>query len=455
MLTRLKFSNFKSWRHADLRFGRVTGLFGPNSSGKSSLLQFLLMLKQTKNATDRGLVLDLGGPDQLVNLGTFHDMVHGHDENATIDWRLEWEELEALEIPDPAGRRRDVMLSGHDVAIECEVALRRNSMSARRLMYEFEYEKYTLTPKPTKPTEFDLSSSSSQGSGYDFQRTRGRAWPLPGPIKTHLFPDQAKTYYRNADFLGYYEVSYEETIDDIYYLGPLREYPKRLYTWSGGKPVDVGPRGERTVDAILAATSNGNLLNLGRRTKRRSFQEVIAYWLQELGLIQEFRVEELVSGSNTYRAIAQRDRRGSWALLTDVGFGVSQVLPVLVLLYYVPEGATVILEQPEIHLHPAVQSGLADVMLKVAETRNVQVIVESHSEHILRRLQRRVAENSTQVDDVRLYFCDLKRGISTLSDLQLNTYGEIKNWPSYFFGDDLGEIAAIQKSGLRRRMEEA
>ena len=78
--------------------------------------------------------------------------------------------------------------------------------------------------------------------------------------------------------------------------------------------------------------------------------------------------------------------------LTDVGFGVSQVLPVLVLLYYVPEGSTVLMEQPEIHLHPAVQSGLADVMLSVADVRNVQIVVESHSEHLMRRLQRRVAE---------------------------------------------------------------
>ncbi len=379
-------------------------------------------------------------------------MVHGHDEKATIAWRLEWEEFEPLEIPDPAGRRRDVMLSGHEMAIECEVALRRNSMSARRLMYEFETEKYSLRPKPTKPTEFVLGSSSLRGPGFDFQRSRGRAWPLPGPIKTHLFPDQAKTYYRNADFLGYYESAYEETIDNVYYLGPLRVYPKRLYTWAGARPVDVGPRGERTIDAILAATSEGELLNLGLKTKRRSFQEMIAHWLKKLGLIQEFRVDELVSGSNTYRAVVLRDRRGYEALLTDVGFGVSQVLPVLVLLYYVPEGTTVILEQPEIHLHPSVQSGLADVILKVAETRNVQVIVESHSEHLLRRLQRRVAEGKVDAEDICLYFCSVRRSTSSLRDLQLNKFGEIQNWPEYFFGDDFGEVAATQKAGLKRRM---
>ena len=68
MLNRLKIENFKAWREADLRFGKVTGFFGTNSAGKSSLLQLLLLLKQTRNATDRGLVLDFGGPADMVKL---------------------------------------------------------------------------------------------------------------------------------------------------------------------------------------------------------------------------------------------------------------------------------------------------------------------------------------------------------------------------------------------------
>ena len=87
-----------------------------------------------------------------------------------------------------------------------------------------------------------------------------------------------------------------------------------------------------------------------------------------------------------------------------LGSGVSQILPALVLLYYIPEGSTVLMEQPEIHLHPSVQSDLADIMLNVAKNRNVQIIVESHSEHLMRRLQRRVAEEEASVEDVKLYF---------------------------------------------------
>ena len=182
---------------------------------------------------------------------------------------------------------------------------------------------------------------------------------------------------------------------------------------------------------------------------------MIAYWLKELELIQSFSLEEIKEGTNLYQAMVKTPSTSVPTTLTDVGFGVSQVLPALVLLYYVPEGSTVLMEQPEIHLHPRVQSGLADVMLSVAAARNVQIIVESHSEHLMRRLQRRVAEKEAPSEDVRLYFVETKRGVAQASDLALNEWGEIENWPREFFGDEMGEIAAITKASLRRKLEQS
>ena len=140
-------------------------------------------------------------------------------------------------------------------------------------------------------------------------------------------------------------------------------------------------------------------------------------------------------------------------MLTDVGFGVSQVLPVLVLLYYVPRGSIVLMEQPEIHLHPSVQSDLADVMLAVAKWRRVQIVVESHSEHLLRRFQRRAAEGKISSSDLKLYFVSNQNGEAQLNDLKLNRWGQIENWPEHFFGDEMGEIAAIGKASLQRRID--
>ena len=124
---------------------------------------------------------------------------------------------------------------------------------------------------------------TTDGEEFRFKRIQGRAWPLPSPIKTYLFPNETRSFYQNADFLGDFELAYENLMDSIYYLGPLREYPRREYHWGGSSPEDVGQRGERTVDAILAATRDGETRSLGYRRRRKSFQEMIAYWLRELG----------------------------------------------------------------------------------------------------------------------------------------------------------------------------
>jgi len=98
---------------------------------------------------------------------------------------------------------------------------------------------------------------------------------------------------------------------------------------------------------------------------------------------------------------------------------------------------------------------LADVILEVAQTRNLQIIVESHSEHLLRRFQRRVAEESCSADFIKLYFCNVDDGRAVLENLDLDMFGEIKNWPRNFFGDEMTEIAETRKAALKRRIEGA
>ena len=209
-------------------------------------------------------------------------------------------------------------------------------------------------------------------------------------------------------------------------------------------------RGEKAIDAILAATAANERRNRVHKGRLLSFQAMIAYWLREAGLIHQFKVVEIAAGSNRWQAKVQVQKGGIEALLTDVGFGVSQVLPVVTLLQYVPEGATVILEQPEIHLHPLAQAHLADVIINAAQHRRIQVIVESHSEHLLLRLQRRVAEGKVSNEELKLYFCDLVEGTSRLAPLSVDMFGNIDNWPEHFMGDAFGETYAAEKARLKR-----
>jgi hypothetical protein len=449
MLKKLTLSNFKAWEQVDLQLGKITGIFGANSAGKSSLLQFLLLLKQTKNATDRGLVLDFGSSTGIVNFGSFRNVVHRHDPERRVSWTLDWTLPSKLTTVAWSGPKSATVFRGDSLQTSCEVGLRQERLWPHLLAYRFSEADFSLKAQPSPGDKFFLETHNDRG--FQFKRNKGRAWSLPDPVKTHLFPDEVRHFYRNAGFLSRFELAYERLMDSIYYLGPLRDYPRREYGWTGSSPDDVGQRGELTIGAMLSATRDSQMRSLGHRRRRKPFQEMIAHWLSELRLIQDFRLEEIAAGTNLYRAVVKTSRWSVPTALTDVGFGVSQVLPAVVLLYYVPEGSTVLLEQPEIHLHPAVQSGLADVMLSVAKARNVQIIVESHSEHLLRRLQRRVAEGEASSEDVKMYFVSPSGYKARLSDLTLNTWGEIENWPERFFGDEMGEIGAIATASLRRR----
>jgi len=133
MLRRLTFSNFKTWHEADTEFGHVTGLFGTNSSGKTSLIQFLLMLKQTKEATDRALSLELNG--NYVQLGLFSDLVFGHDEKLSIEWSFSFERADDLVIVDPAQRRGKVLIRSKSVRVDGSVIAKGGAPQAQQLKY--------------------------------------------------------------------------------------------------------------------------------------------------------------------------------------------------------------------------------------------------------------------------------------------------------------------------------
>lgn len=452
MLQRLSFTHFKSWPKIDLPCGRITGLFGTNSSGKTSILQFLLLLKQTKEATDRKLSLELNG--DYVQLGTIRDAIHRHDETLLIETEVVFAREETLALMDPAlGHGAAPLAEGPEFALESRVAVQQQAARATRLAYRLGGHEFALRQR-SKGAEFDLHHQA-ETSDFRFIRTQGRPWGLPPPIKGYAFPDQARTYYQNAQFLSDLEAAYEGAIDRIFYLGPLRDYPKRDYLWARSRPADVGQRGEKAIDAILAATAGGEKLNLKPKAHLLPFQAMVAHWLRHLGLIHSFRVEEIADGSNRWQAKVMTREGGSEVLLTDVGFGVSQVLPVITLLLYVPEGSTVLLEQPEIHLHPLAQAGLADVLIYAATRRRVQVILESHSEHLLLRLQRRIAEEAIGGADVKLYFCDIAAGTSKLTPLRLDLLGNIENWPEHFMGDAFGETAQAERARLRRMQDAA
>lgn len=420
MITRLHIENFKSWRDTgELRFAPLTGLFGANSSGKTAILQFLLMLKQTVDSPDRKQVLNFGDErrDPVV-LGTFPDVVFQH-KSLPLRWRIEFESF-SFEAEIIEGARRTL-----------EVA-------------HFEYQEENSVSSARKRDEGDYKVEvKAAGSERDSGMT-----PTP-PTKFYGFPPVLQSLYLEDQ-----THSFEDEFAQVYYLGPLRDYPRREYSWTGSRPSGVGKQGERAVDALLAARLAGQAPP-GSVWHVTSLEEQVARWLHKLGLVHEFRIDELGS-ENLYRVRVRRTPASPEVLLTEVGFGVSQILPVLVLCYYAPEGSILILEQPEIHLHPSVQAGLADVLIDAIQKRGIQILLESHSEYLLNRLQRRIAEeNGFTQEDVALYFCSIEDGESRATPLEVDPFGNITNWPRDFFGDEMGDLAARTRAEMERRKAKA
>lgn len=199
------------------------------------------------------------------------------------------------------------------------------------------------------------------------------------------------------------------------------------------------------------------MLNRGHRQRLTRFDEFIAKWLKDLGIIESFAVKPVAEGRKEYEVLVKTHVSASEVKITDVGFGVSQVLPALVQAFYCPPNSTIWMEQPEIHLHPQVQAELADVFISATQARengkerHVQLIVESHSEHFLNRLQLRVAEGIVAPEDVAVYFCRRTGATTELEPLRLNMFGEIENWPENFFGDEMADIAGRTLAAIRRK----
>jgi predicted ATPase len=450
MLTKLELTNFKSWQEIRaMRLAPITGLFGTNGSGKTSVLQFLLMLKQTAESPDRAQVLNFGDERSLASLGSFREVVYGHATPGRLSFSLAWKLQEALKVADPS-ERKAMLFEGRDLQFDATITENGSGrLVVDSMSYELAGHRFTMHRKSESESKYELQY---EGGEFHFLRTQGRPWALPAPVKYYGFPDQVKAYYQNTGFLADLQLKLEEVFSNVYYLGPLREYPQRQYTWAGAEPADMGRRGERAVDALLAAREGKVTISRGRGKPRMPLEEYVAFWLKELGLIDTFNVEAITKDSNLYRVWVRKNMSAAKVLITDVGFGVSQILPVLVLCYYVPRGAIVLLEQPEIHLHPSVQAGLADVFIDAVQTRDIQIVFESHSEHLLRRLQRRIAENKFAKDTTALYFCDVARdGGSILRALELDLFGNIANWPRDFFGNEFDDMAAMAKATVERR----
>jgi hypothetical protein len=231
----------------------------------------------------------------------------------------------------------------------------------------------------------------------------------------------------------------ESSFKKLSYIGPLREFPKAFYTTTGKSPrYYIGKKGENAIDILWAlkkARNDTGIQNLETKIKR---------WIAEFGFADDITLEPI--GDNVgYRALATDPQSKFDVNIINVGFGVSQTLPIIIQSFYSDEDSTNLIEQPEIHLHPKAQSILGDMFIDAINEKNKNFIIETHSEHLLARVRRRIAEGKISRDDIKIYYFDPTPEGTEIQEVTLNEYGQYEKFPEGFFEEDLNEAFAHMK----------
>jgi predicted ATPase len=406
MLKKLRIKNFKSWKDTgEIDLAPITMFFGGNSSGKTSLLQFILMLKQTAEAEDySSQILKFNG---IVNLGNFKDVVFGHDKKNAIEFNI-------LRDVESAGKGFfNLGIKGFRAVMAEE--------SSKIKIEDFEI---------TDPTYIKKDSKKKDVASFDRSQFLHE---ITKKLKNHKNSKEDDALMKE-DFvvrkIWRNEVLYP-FVSRLEYIGPLRQQPLRHYQWNNNYPTEMGAAGEFAIQAIIAS-------NL----QKGDLENEVAKALKKMGLIDSFKVKSLSKDSDEHYKVLVKITKGSTEVsLPDVGSGVSQILPILTALYNSKPGAIILLEHPEIHLHPKAQIELADIIVDAVKRRKIQVIIESHSEHFLTRIQTRVADGEISKNSTKLYFCKNEKGFSELEELIIEDSGRIDNWPPNFFGNMLEETS--------------
>ncbi|MDR2981648.1 MAG: DUF3696 domain-containing protein [Puniceicoccales bacterium] len=456
MIKKLRIQNFKAWKDTsafDLK--PITLFFGSNSSGKSSLIHFLLMMKLTAESSNREAVFQTGGPESPLDLGNFSDLLYRRDVKSALEFALDWVPLEARYFPNPP---KNLKPGNKVLRLESRTRFHGKAESATPTVEHLSYSAENVSGK-----RIFVRMNHKAGDTYSAEavpvslEVNGPGKPVISdpPIKCYGFPDSFTVRFKNADYVRALNLAVEQLASRIFYLGPIRKRPSRLYHWSESRINSVGYEGEMTIGALLA---NANRKFSGSaKAPATPMHQHVAEALKAMGLIHSLKVEALNTGLRLYEVKVKISEAAAEVNLPDVGFGLSQLLPVLVQCYAAPANAILLIEQPELHLHPKAQARLANVLANVIRSfengkrRNIQLIIETHSEHLLRRIQRLIAEDKLSHAEVACYNVSQEKSCAQLEPLKVTDQGYIENWPKDFFGDSMAEAVAHRQAALKKR----
>ncbi|MGB8217615.1 MAG: DUF3696 domain-containing protein [Candidatus Methanoperedens sp.] len=433
MITDLQIQNFKSFQNSgNLKIKPITFLVGPNSSGKTSIFQSILALRQTIRNKDQKSALIL---QDYIDLGSFKDVVWNHNLKNTITLTIS-DTRNHFEIEFGFNKDNDTIFvkkfrnfgiyndNFKEFNFDYEVIKKSGKYFLNILNYtDFIGEKYRI--KFQKFYQIDqeiLSNDFFEKNKKQIKKDFENAPDITDikDIKDLKDLKNITIFYSIGIlniFLSNQQLQLEKLINNIFHIGPLRREPQRVYTASGAYPSEVGKYGEWVVDELISNIEA---------------QEKVKKWLKDFCIASDFKVEELKKGSKRYEILIKEFNTGIWINIADVGFGSSQILPIIVE-GFITKNSTILIEQPEIHLHPKGQAIMGDLLVDIVTNQKNAILVETHSDLIISRVCTRIAKGDLDNSDVAIYYFNPTKNGTEIIDIGINKKGQFQNFPDGFF----------------------
>jgi predicted ATPase len=435
MLKSVRIRNFKCYRDSgEIPLAPLTVIIGCNNAGKSSILQPLLLLKQTLMDSSWNTRLVTTG--SLVDVGGFQHLPHGRGGARSGD-------VEFSMSREP-GERYAVATDGVDVreATNVKVSFRYNEEASR-----IEVSKLAYSDSQGEIASFSETANSVEWNAFGINSRqkrviipRFRAFLIDCHLKMSASASAKKSEreminaYVALDMLTH---SWLHIFAEIYHIGPVRS---RVPWYSGAStryPSGAPASGENLLRMLAEHSSSKDTNDLRTEMNR---------WLAERrSAVQNLNLIALDSARSVRSLIADDPAGHKQINVAGMGEGISQMLPILAQVLRVRKWDTFVIEQPEIHLHPAAQADLGDLFVQAVKDGTKQLLVETHSEHLLLRLRRRVAEGVINPDHVSVLFVekDEKSRQAKVRRLELSRNGHFEEWPDGFFDEGYREALAL------------
>ncbi len=455
MLRRLYLENYRAFDRQDIQLSKVNLFFGPNNSGKSALLSAVNLLAQTLESTDPRTAILLQG--KFEDLGSYRDIVYGNKPERDIKIGFDFD----------VKRVR---------AEEATLGSQSKSRRRRRLVEYYETGSLALTfhyrPRNRKIIISDTSIELPLGNSTLRTAIREKSKKHSvkyadsdlGPYKMKLLNRALEFYhflpslnlysfvkFRMPDIRGIFNLHSElsdfteaatQLFKGVEFIGPFRTQAERVYTFAGESPETVGVHGEKAVQTIVSDY-------FLKSKKRENITRSVSEWLQQTEMAKS--IQPRILSPRHFEMLLTHFHSGETQNLADVGYGCSQILPILVAGFSRPAGSTFIVEQPELHLHPRAQAELGTFLYNLVK-RNLQLLVETHSEHLLLRLLSHIASGELSPNDIAVYYvyADKEDRKKHVKRIPIGSDGMFKEeWPEGFFPERLREAKRL--AGLSTR----